>query len=130
MGTLGFKGYNLLREIQNVKQVAGDCRRKWFSDHYFDLIVWYEQDNVEILGFQLCYDISNKMRALTWKGTSGYTHQIIDDGEALSNHNLTPVCLSGGSFDKTVILDIFKKSSKNLESHLVRFIVTKLSQYN
>ncbi len=120
----------MLKEIQNIKQITGDYKRKWFSDNYFDLIVWYEHEREVIAGFQLCYDISNEMRALTWKGTSGYTHQIVDDGESASNHNLTPVCISGGTFEKNVIVDIFKNASVNLESNLVSFIVTKLSQYN
>lgn len=33
-------GY-MLREIKDVHQESTNLHRKWFSDDYFDLIVWY-----------------------------------------------------------------------------------------
>ncbi len=29
-------------ERKNLRQIAGGGFRRWFSDEYFDLIVWYE----------------------------------------------------------------------------------------
>jgi hypothetical protein len=37
------------------KSVRGDYDRRWLSDDYFDLIVWYTSDDT-VHGFQLCYD--------------------------------------------------------------------------
>ena len=45
------------------KPVAGDRDRRWIADEYFDLIVWYEDDQT-IHGFQLCYDKPGRERAL------------------------------------------------------------------
>ena len=42
----------MLKEYTHVRQIQGESKRRWFSDRYFDLIVWFgEQD--EIVGFQL-----------------------------------------------------------------------------
>ena len=37
------------------RHVHGDYDRRWLSDDYFDLIVWYTSTNT-VHGFQLCYD--------------------------------------------------------------------------
>ena len=53
---------------QAIRTVADDLDRRWISDDYFDFIVWYETD-VQIYGFQLCYDKSGRERALTSQQT-------------------------------------------------------------
>jgi len=55
----------MLTEIRNARQVEGEGFRRWFTDDYFDLIVWYGDQNA-MIGFQLCYDKQGKERALTW----------------------------------------------------------------
>ena len=42
----------------------GKSSRKWFSDDYFDLIVWIDL-NGAVSGFQLRYDKYKKERTLT-----------------------------------------------------------------
>ena len=32
----------MLVEYRNVRQIRGEGHRRWFSDEYFDLIVWYD----------------------------------------------------------------------------------------
>jgi hypothetical protein len=63
------------------KPVAGDRDRRWIADEYFDLIVWYEDDQT-IHGFQLCYDKPGRERALTWTRAGGFQHTAIDSGES------------------------------------------------
>lgn len=71
----------MLREIYNPKQYSGEGFRRWFTDDYFDLIVWYKNDRKTIDGFQLCYDKEHKERALTWRSSGSYVHTGVDDGE-------------------------------------------------
>ena len=56
----------MLYEIKNVKQHKNEGLRRWFTDKDFDLIIWYDYNNKNIDGFQLCYDKSNYERVLTW----------------------------------------------------------------
>ncbi|MBL8993039.1 MAG: hypothetical protein JNM63_06830, partial [Spirochaetia bacterium] len=47
----------LFREIRDVFQPPGDLPRRWFTNEYFDLILWFEnEDRKTLFGFQLCYD--------------------------------------------------------------------------
>jgi hypothetical protein len=46
----------MLNEIANPRQIPGEGPRRWFTDSYFDLIVWYQGASSSIAGFQLCYD--------------------------------------------------------------------------
>src|SRR4051812_48047840 len=72
-------GMLLLAPIQTV---PGDRDRRWISDDYFDLVLWYEADREQVYGFQLCYGKPIDERALTWTRERGFTHQAIDTGEA------------------------------------------------
>lgn len=63
-----------------IRPVARDLDRRYISDDYFDLFVWYEADG-QVHGFQLCYDKQRRQRALTWKRDQGFWHARIDGGE-------------------------------------------------
>jgi hypothetical protein len=52
---------------EEVRETAEDQepRRRWFSDEYFDLVVWQSVGN-GIVGFHLCYDKARTERAVSW----------------------------------------------------------------
>ena len=45
----------MLTEIPNVKQLADEPIRRWFSSPTLDLFIWYD-DNDKTIQFQICYD--------------------------------------------------------------------------
>jgi hypothetical protein len=58
-----------------VRQIKNDGFRRWFRSINMDLYVWYPQQNEkDILGFQLCYKLGNEEKALTWKKELGFIH--------------------------------------------------------
>jgi hypothetical protein len=72
----------MLVEVDNVRQIKNDGFRRWFRSINMDLYVWYPQQNEkDILGFQLCYKLGNEEKALTWKKELGFIHNTVDDGE-------------------------------------------------
>ncbi len=90
----------MLYEIKNVKQYKNEGLRRWFTDKDFDLIVWYDFDNKNIDGFQLCYDKSNFERALTWtRADNIFFHNKIDDGEIPGAIKQTPILVVDGLFE-------------------------------
>jgi len=111
-----------------TRQHKGDPKRRWFSNNYFDLIVW-QDDISEIIKFQLCYDKSGKERALTWTQGSGFDHNLIDDGEGSPLKNLSPILLADGLFPASEILNIFVADSEVIEQQIRSFIIDKLSTY-
>ncbi|MEM5948467.1 hypothetical protein WKV44_07905 [Spirochaetia bacterium 38H-sp] len=115
----------MLREIKNVKQNPGEYRR-WFSDDYFDLIVWYAEDKKTITGFQLCYDKPGKERAFTWKSPDSYLHTAVDAGEEPLSAKMSPILVADGSFDMLDVLQRFNKAGKALEPVIFNIVIEKI----
>ena len=119
----------MLREIHNPKQYPEEGFRRWFTDDYFDLIVWYEDDKKTITGFQLTYDKERKERALTWKSTGSYTHMGVDDGEIYGGYKMSPVLVSDGAFNKNSIARKFKKAASTMDQDVASFVYRRLVNY-
>jgi hypothetical protein len=118
----------MLRELKAVSQIPGQPRRRWFMDDFFDLVVWYDDEN-EICGFQLCYNKDEDERALTWRRQTSYTHYRVDDGETKPHSKSTPILVADGIFDNKVIADRFKQESKNVERLVSEFVLEKILRY-
>lgn len=80
----------MLHEIPYVRQIPGKGRRRWFSDAYFDLVVWYAGDGT-VRAFQLRYDKHEQERAFTWRKGHRCVHQEIDTGEWPGHSETSPV---------------------------------------
>ncbi|MCP4402482.1 MAG: hypothetical protein GY801_34885 [bacterium] len=119
----------MLQEYEHVRQVEGEGRRRWFSDEFFDLIVW-EDDTGTIIGFQVCYDAEYAQRALTWRRDFGYTHHRVDDGEHRPGKaKATPVLVADGLFDRQAIAAKFAQASSKISQDISRFVLNKLLEY-
>ena len=122
----------MLKEVQHVRQIEGEPKRRWFSDQFFDLIVWFDEED-EIIGFQLCYDVSGDERALTWKEDSVYTHDRVDQGEARPDtpgmRKATPVLVKDGLFEYKKIAAQFKGKSREIDETVAVFVYEKILQY-
>jgi hypothetical protein len=120
----------MLKEWQSVRQVPEDGYRRWFTDHDFDLIIWYpDEKQKEITGFQLCYDKSRHERALTWKKSEGYLHNKVDDGDITFGNKRTPILVPDGVFAREKVRDLFLKAAKEVDSDIVSFVVAKLEKF-
>lgn len=119
-------------ERKNVRQIAGEGFRRWFSDQYFDLIVWYEDkaqaDAGVVAGFQLCYDKKGQERALSWRWAAGFSHDLVDSGEVPGYAKMSPVLQHGGELPETVI-ERFRYSSLDVDLLIVSLVCTKLEEY-
>jgi hypothetical protein len=118
----------MLFEVHNVKQPESDSIRRWFTDPYFDLIVWYDIRN-DISGFQLCYNKSLDEHSITWKKDEGFLHNRIDDGEVPGQAKMTPILVPDGAFDKMTIAEQFNKESQYIEPDIRDFVYKKILDY-
>lgn len=118
----------MLVEKNSVRQIENEGFRRWFADREFDLIVWYEDD--EIIGFQLCYDKNDTERAITWNKHGGYIHNKIDDGEAPYSYKMSPVLVQDGLFDKSRVAGSFKRAATKIDDGITDFVYTKLLEYS
>ena len=119
----------MLSEVRNTRQIENEGRRRWFTNSYFDLIVWYERDAAAIAGFQLCYDKEREERALTWRRGEGYDHKRIDDGEVSGRMKMTPVLVPDGIFDYKAVAERFRRESETIDPEVRELVYRKLTDY-
>ncbi len=116
----------MLKKITSANKK--DPYRLWYSDGYFDLIIWYNTKQ-SIKVFQLCYDIAVCERILSWSQEYGFRHSQIDSGEQNPTKNQSPLCVADGIFEKEDIIEKFKTNSKNIEREIREFIIEKIATY-
>lgn len=120
----------MLKEMKHVRQIHGDAYRRWFSDDYFDLFVWFEDRHFKKLtGFQLCYNKIKNEHAITWTEAKGFVHETVDDGESNASVNRTPILVSDGMFDNKTTAEKFKDSSNDIDKVITEFVYKKLLEY-
>lgn len=118
----------MLSEIRNARQVAAEGFRRWFTDEYFDLIVWYNDDG-RLIGFQLCYDKEERERALTWTRARGFQHDRVDSGEVPGHSKMTPIIVADGAFDAAPVAERFRVASAAIEPGIAEFVFETLRVY-
>ncbi len=118
----------MLREIAHVRQIEGEPKRRWFTNTYFDLMVWFEK-NDSITGFQLSYDKPGYERALTWDTKTGYSHDGIDQGEDKIGRKKTPIIVKDGIFEHVRITEKFRESCKEIENRISEFVIERIIRY-
>jgi len=110
-------------KISNPKEP----NRLWYSDEYFDLIIWREAD--EITAFQLCYDIKRFERVLSWSKRYGFSHSHIDSGERNPSKNQSPLFVADGLLDRSFIMEKFATHAQDIDPAIRSFVVTKIAEY-
>jgi hypothetical protein len=103
--------------------------RRWFSDDYFDLIVWHDWDQT-IRGFQLCYDKPGRERAFTWTVEEGFRHDAVDSGEMTPEANRAPVLTASAAFPLEQVRGEFEVRSATLDSQLRELVLAKLREFD
>jgi hypothetical protein len=119
----------MLYEIPHTRQIPGEPHRRWFTDAFFDLIVWRSASQA-ILGFQLAYDKRRSHRVLTWRQGVGYAHNKVDDGENRPGKpKASPILLPDGTFDPQGIGEAFAHASAHVDPHIAQFVMQKIVEY-
>jgi len=118
----------MLKEYSSTTNPA-QGGRKWYSDNYFDLIVWTYPDG-SISGFQLCYDKYKAERALTWTKENGFSHERVDDGESNPSKNLTPILVPDGACPIGEIIELFLAQSAGIDPAIRSFVLDLLREYD
>ncbi len=118
----------MLTELENVPQHGGR-RRRWFRSAKQEIIVWFSEDDT-IWGFQLCYDLDRKEKALTWTRDQGFSHERVDDGEDVGlRHKRTPILVTDGAFEADRVRREFLSIAASVPESIVAFVGARLRQY-
>ena len=117
----------MLYEIITNKKFANEYNRRWFESEELDLVIWINNSN-QISSFQLCYKKGVREQVLTWKSTSGFTHETVDDGESRSmRHKSSPILVSDGQYNAHKFTHLFNDLSKNIDGNITKFVLSKLA---
>ena len=115
----------MLREVKDLEPRPGEPRRRWFTDEYFDLFVWYDPPD-RVCGFELCYGKPADEHALSWQEGAGLTHSRVDDGEQTPLANRTPIMVPDGAFPAAEVAERFQGSGRELEPNLFSLVLGKI----
>lgn len=118
-----------LFEIKPVRQFEGEMLRRWFDDDegFFELIAWIN-DEGNVSGFQLCYDITAHERAITWLG-GAFSHRNVDTGDESPLSNDSSILADTAVFPITDLIDRFRKSSRNIDPVVRNTLIERLAEF-
>lgn len=118
-----------LREIEAVRQIPGERRRRWFNSEHLDLYVWFTWWGAPTK-FQLCYDKPRMEKALTWSREFGFEHEKVDSGETEGlRHKEAAVLVPDGAVDARHVADIFAEAARSLPPRISGFVMDKLNSH-
>jgi hypothetical protein len=114
----------MLVEFEKVMQEAGVGRRRWFHGFRMELIIWHQESGAPA-GFQICYtrESSGVENALTWRPETGFSHAVVDSGDARPDKNMTPVLIQGGEVPWSYVQAEFERESVGLAPELRNFVL-------
>ncbi|MGZ8215717.1 hypothetical protein [Methylomagnum sp.] len=116
----------MLYEIESVRQIPGEPKRRWFNSPDMDLIVWLREDG-EPCAFQLCYDKGHGERALTFRDGVGLEHRAVDDGEATAaKMKASPILVPDGALPQGRVLRLFLENAGRVPEAISAYVVEKL----
>lgn len=117
----------MLKEIKNVRQNDGEPFRRIFNGDSFYLIVWFDDKQNDVCGYQLLYEYDGEKRSIAWQEESGLSFNIVDDGENRpQKHKMAPIMASTDqSIDECIISEL-KKECKNMEFYIVDKIISEV----
>ncbi len=118
----------MLYEVKKVKQEPGEGKKRWFTDDYFDLFIWIDEDGV-LSSFQLSYDKGHDERVVTWTRKGGIRHTGVDDGESNPLSSMTPLLRTDGVFANSEIAEKFRRESGHINPKLADFVYKKIREF-
>jgi hypothetical protein len=118
----------MLREILAVRQDNPGLRRRWFQDEFFELYTWHARTGA-LAGFQLCYDVRGRERAVTWHRDHGFSHNRIDYGSNHGRMKGTPLLAGDGRFPHRFVRTRFIRHAASLDAATRTFILDKMREF-
>ncbi|MHB8846163.1 MAG: hypothetical protein ACYC7L_15635 [Nitrospirota bacterium] len=119
----------MLKELRDVRQIAGESIRRVFSDQDMDLTVWVDEGG-GVTGFELCYDKGHLERAVRWNRENRFLHRKVDDGENRGyDHKETPILVPDGTFAAEKSSRLFYDNSRDIDTAVADFVHRMLVTY-
>jgi len=120
-----------LVENKEVRQREDEGYRKWFLNSFFEVILWYQKNREDFIGFQFCYSRNNNERAFTWTDQFASNRMVSDTFfEKGVSHMSTGVLKGEGGVIPEEIIEKFDSEAAILDASMKVFIIDKIRNYN
>src|SRR6185295_173318 len=119
---------SMLKEVPIVSQQPDQPRRRWFTDDYFDLYVWFNEED-DPIGFQLCYDRERHERAVTWSADAGFSHDRIDHAGPDWTMQTPILTATEDLLPDSEILVRFEATSTNIDPAVRNIVLEKINAF-
>ena len=106
----------MLIEVKEVRQIPEEGIRRWFMDKDMDLILWYDDEDVKLIGFQISYDKRSVQRTVTWKSA--------DEGKTSS------LLTCDGPYNKNRVMRLLENNGAEMDKEVINFILHQLQNKN
>ena len=114
-----------MKEFASVRQHEGEAPRRWFSDEYFDLIVWGVGG--ELSAFHLAYDKRRDERVIAWRRERGLSHFRVDSaGDRPARHARTAFLTPEPADDLTGVIERFERVSAGIDPEIAAAVLSRL----
>ena len=123
----------MLTEYKDVRQRDGEGYRRWFTDQYFDVIVWYDSEGGSMTGFQVCYDKGKSERAFTWKLERSLvqSHRFVANGPVeIGTSKMTSMLKGDAAAIEDEVLARLRESRGDLGADVLETALAKMEGYN
>lgn len=114
-------------EIEGVRQRPEEGFRRWFSNDYFDIVFWYEEEGGEMTGMQFCYGKPHSEKAFTWEKSSRSHHYVSEQRKGAA---ATGILRGDAGAIPQAVMKRFKEESKDIPEDLLAWIIQKILEYN
>jgi len=117
-------------EYRYVRQTPGEPRLRWFQCDFFELFVWFEEENP--IAFRLCYDRGYQERAITWEKATGHIrHEAVDEGSGtIETHRPSPVLVPHQHSVPAQIIEQFKNTPGEIPAEIRQLVFERLDYLN
>lgn len=120
-----------LSEHKCVRQRPNEGYRRWYVNSYFDVILWYDTSDGDLIGFQFCYSRNKGERVFTWTHEYQSSHLVSDSRPERGMPGLATAILKGdGGPIPLAVIERFDQEALELPSDVRLRIIKKLNEYN
>jgi len=118
-----------LTENTTVRQRPTEGFRRWYVNTYFDIILWYDQPDGKLIGFQFCFSRNWRERAFTWTHDYQSSHHLSGSSDEPMGFATAILQGDGGPIPPSVI-ERFAQESAQMPPDVRTLILEKLNEYN
>lgn len=122
-----------MEEYKDIRQRQGEGYRRYFYDEKIAIMIWFDNENGNITGFQIAYDKRNNEKVLTYKEDEERkirSHRFVS-GTIPYEHgsNMTSILKGDAGNVSKENLDDFTKRIRSIDIPNIHYIINGINSF-